>query len=149
MSWHQLYDKDAIYSLSYPVIQAQSGFYKIGPRRVCSSLYSQYQNETKNQRSQILALTFSMSSLLRILPETDLGTVLMNVTLLNLLKGETCCRRKTSLIPNPAEINQLRKLLLKWLTWSATNLRMSSSVKELLVDRTTYAIGTSPASASG
>ena len=42
----------------------------------------------------ILARTFAMSSLLRIFPEADLGTLFMNVTLLNLLKGATCNRVK-------------------------------------------------------
>ena len=34
--------------------------------------------------------TFSMSSLLRILPDADLGTLFMNVTLRSRLKDATC-----------------------------------------------------------
>ena len=41
-----------------------------------------------------------MSSLLRIFPEADLGTLFMNVTFRNLLKGETCDRKKKNQIAN-------------------------------------------------
>jgi hypothetical protein len=38
----------------------------------------------------------SISSLLRIFPDAVFGTVLMNVTLRNLLKGATCKQKRTS-----------------------------------------------------
>lgn len=150
-----------------------------------------------------MARTFAMSSLLRIFPEADLGTLFMNVTLLNLLKGATCNRVKKEeyMIIDVTRITQLpgvnhfctlyykgskqeiwfRKKkqdqsktniidngicwiirhylvclemlycydILCHITWLAINFWTSSSVSELLGDRTTYAIGTSPASASG
>ena len=42
--------------------------------------------------------TFSVSSLLRILPEAVFGMLLSKITLLNLLKGATCCQYSCSLI---------------------------------------------------
>jgi hypothetical protein len=41
-----------------------------------------------------LDFTFLTSSLLRIFPEVDLGTLLMKVTFRNLLKGATCKTEK-------------------------------------------------------
>lgn len=46
--------------------------------------------KAESQNFHILDRTFSISSLLRIFPEADFGTLLINVTLRNLLKGATC-----------------------------------------------------------
>lgn len=53
-------------------------------------------------RCHILDLTFSISSLRRILPDADLGTALMNVTLRNLLKCATCKQIQKWSEPMPA-----------------------------------------------
>lgn len=46
----------------------------------------------------ILDRTFSMSSLLRIFPDADLGTVFMNVTRRSLLKDATCYKKEKWII---------------------------------------------------
>lgn len=68
------------------------------PFLICSWKYASKENMTQlkivwRRQSSLpysLARTFSISSLLRIFPEADFGTVFMNDTLLNFLKGATC-----------------------------------------------------------
>lgn len=50
--------------------------------------------EPARKQSQILDRTFSISSLLRIFPVADFGTLFMNVTIRSLLKGATCNRKQ-------------------------------------------------------